>query len=126
MRTKGSVLFAFSVWLAFSAVSAQTPATQTGAPPAAVSTQAVSAGTGSSGGSFLSIGVEPNFVLPLGSDAKLFGFGAGSSIDFSWRPAARPLFFAGIGLGYASATPPAVKWFPAQKTGMIAGFARRT
>ena len=35
MRTKGSVLFAFSVWLAFSAVSAQTPATQTGAPPAA-------------------------------------------------------------------------------------------
>jgi nitrate/nitrite transporter NarK len=28
---------------------------------------------------------------------------------------------AGIGLGYASATPPAVKWFPAQKTGLIAG-----
>lgn len=28
---------------------------------------------------------------------------------------------AGIGFGYASATPPAVKWFPAIKTGMIAG-----
>ena len=28
---------------------------------------------------------------------------------------------AGIGCGYASATPPAVKWFPARKTGLIAG-----
>lgn len=28
---------------------------------------------------------------------------------------------AGIGLGYASATPPAVKWFPAKMTGLIAG-----
>jgi OFA family oxalate/formate antiporter-like MFS transporter len=28
---------------------------------------------------------------------------------------------AGIGFAYASATPPAVKWFPAAKTGMIAG-----
>lgn len=28
---------------------------------------------------------------------------------------------AGIGFGYASATPPAVKWFPAKKTGMVAG-----
>jgi len=28
---------------------------------------------------------------------------------------------AGIGFGYASATPAAVKWFPAKKTGMIAG-----
>ena len=28
---------------------------------------------------------------------------------------------AGIGFGYASATPAAVKWFPAAKTGMIAG-----
>jgi OFA family oxalate/formate antiporter-like MFS transporter len=27
----------------------------------------------------------------------------------------------GIGFGYASATPPAVKWFPAAKTGLIAG-----
>jgi OFA family oxalate/formate antiporter-like MFS transporter len=28
---------------------------------------------------------------------------------------------AGIGFGYASATPPAVKWFPRAKTGLIAG-----
>lgn len=28
---------------------------------------------------------------------------------------------SGLGFGYASATPPAVKWFPAKKTGMIAG-----
>jgi nitrate/nitrite transporter NarK len=28
---------------------------------------------------------------------------------------------AGIGFGYASATPPAVKWFPAAKVGLIAG-----
>lgn len=28
---------------------------------------------------------------------------------------------AGIGLGYASATPPAVKWFPPQKKGLITG-----
>jgi OFA family oxalate/formate antiporter-like MFS transporter len=28
---------------------------------------------------------------------------------------------AGIAFGYASATPPAVKWFPARRTGMIAG-----
>ncbi len=28
---------------------------------------------------------------------------------------------AGIGMGYACATPPAVKWFPANRTGLIAG-----
>jgi OFA family oxalate/formate antiporter-like MFS transporter len=28
---------------------------------------------------------------------------------------------AGIGMAYASATPPSVKWFPAAKTGLIAG-----
>jgi MFS family permease len=27
----------------------------------------------------------------------------------------------GLGFGYASATPPAIKWFPPSKTGMIAG-----
>lgn len=27
----------------------------------------------------------------------------------------------GLGFGYASATPPAIKWFPASRTGMIAG-----
>jgi MFS family permease len=28
---------------------------------------------------------------------------------------------AGIGFGYSSATPPALKWFPGGKTGLIAG-----
>ena len=28
---------------------------------------------------------------------------------------------AGIGFGYAAATPPALKWFPPQKTGLVAG-----
>jgi OFA family oxalate/formate antiporter-like MFS transporter len=28
---------------------------------------------------------------------------------------------AGVGLGYASATPPAVKWFPPHKTGLVTG-----
>lgn len=28
---------------------------------------------------------------------------------------------AGLGFGYASATPPAIKWFPASRTGLIAG-----
>jgi hypothetical protein len=27
----------------------------------------------------------------------------------------------GLGFGYSSATPPALKWFPASKTGLIAG-----
>jgi OFA family oxalate/formate antiporter-like MFS transporter len=31
------------------------------------------------------------------------------------------LLGTGLGFGYASATPPAVKWFPAAKTGLIAG-----
>jgi MFS transporter, OFA family, oxalate/formate antiporter len=31
------------------------------------------------------------------------------------------LMGAGLGFGYASATPPAIKWFPPAKTGMIAG-----
>lgn len=31
------------------------------------------------------------------------------------------LMGVGLGFGYASATPPALKWFPASKTGMIAG-----
>lgn len=42
---------------------------------------------------------------------SLFGFVIGFGV----------LTGAGIGFGYASCTPPAVKWFPAAKTGMIAG-----
>lgn len=42
---------------------------------------------------------------------SLFGFVIGFGV----------LTGAGIGFGYASCTPPAVKWFPSAKTGMIAG-----
>lgn len=58
------------------------------------------------GGILVGIGflIAAQTVSPLG---YLIGFGI--------------LAGAGIGFGYASATPPAVKWFPAARTGMIAG-----
>ena len=40
---------------------------------------------------------------------------------FSWVLGFGVLTGAGLGFGYASATPPALKWFPASKTGLIAG-----
>ena len=40
----------------------------------------------------------------------------GTGIDFDGVLAG-----AGIGLGYASASPPAIKWFPPQKKGLIVG-----
>jgi nitrate/nitrite transporter NarK len=39
----------------------------------------------------------------------------------SWILGFGVLAGAGIGFGYSSATPPALKWFPPSKTGMIAG-----
>ncbi len=45
------------------------------------------------------------------SGSSLAGFAIGFGI----------LAGLGIGFGYASATPPAIKWFPSEKTGMIAG-----
>jgi MFS transporter, OFA family, oxalate/formate antiporter len=39
----------------------------------------------------------------------------------SWVLGFGVLAGAGIGFGYSSATPPALKWFPAAKTGLIAG-----
>jgi MFS family permease len=45
------------------------------------------------------------------SGASLAGFVLGFGV----------LVGAGMGFGYASATPPAVKWFPPQKTGLVAG-----
>ncbi len=45
------------------------------------------------------------------SGASLYGFVIGFGV----------LVGIGIGFGYASATPPAVKWFPAHRTGLIAG-----
>ena len=68
--------------------------------------------------------IGPRWVATLGG--VLIGLGcivaglsgsslAGFVIGFGF------LAGAGIGFGYASATPPAVKWFPPAKTGMIAG-----
>lgn len=59
------------------------------------------------GGVFVGIGC----IIASLTGASLAGFVIGFGI------------FAGIGIGfgYASATPPAVKWFPPQKTGLIAG-----
>jgi MFS family permease len=40
---------------------------------------------------------------------------------FNWVIGFGVLMGMGLGFGYASATPPAIKWFPPQKTGLIAG-----
>jgi OFA family oxalate/formate antiporter-like MFS transporter len=44
-----------------------------------------------------------------------------SNTLFAWILGFGVLTGLGLGFGYASATPPAIKWFPASKTGMIAG-----
>lgn len=44
-----------------------------------------------------------------------------SNALFAWIVGFGILTGLGLGFGYASATPPAIKWFPASKTGMIAG-----
>ena len=44
-----------------------------------------------------------------------------SNIVANWILGFGVLMGMGLGFGYASATPPAIKWFPARKTGMIAG-----
>ncbi len=59
------------------------------------------------GGVFVGVG----FIIAALAGSSLTGFIIGFGI----------LGGIGIGFGYASATPPAVKWFPPQKTGMIAG-----
>ena len=47
---------------------------------------------------------------------------AASSTDYlSWLLGFGLLTGMGSGFGYASATPPALKWFPASKTGLVAG-----
>jgi len=62
--------------------------------------------TASIGGVLVGIGMilASMYTTPTG---LLIGFGV--------------LAGAGFGFGYAAATPPAVKWFPAAKTGLIAG-----
>ena len=44
-----------------------------------------------------------------------------SNTLFFWILGFGVLTGLGLGFGYASATPPAIKWFPASKTGVIAG-----
>lgn len=44
-----------------------------------------------------------------------------SNALFAWIIGFGVLTGLGLGFGYASATPPAIKWFPSSKTGLIAG-----
>ncbi len=67
--------------------------------------------------------LSPRLVATIGGVLVGFGFVIAS---LTTSPLAFAIGFgilagAGIGFGYASATPPAIKWFPAAKTGLIAG-----
>jgi MFS transporter, OFA family, oxalate/formate antiporter len=67
--------------------------------------------------------ISPKFTATLGG--LLVGIGM-IVASFTASPLGYLIGFgvlagAGFGFGYAAATPPAVKWFPAAKTGMIAG-----
>jgi len=67
--------------------------------------------------------ISPRFVATIGGVLVGFGFVIAS---MTRSPLAFAIGFgvlagAGIGFGYASATPPAIKWFSAAKTGLIAG-----
>jgi len=67
--------------------------------------------------------IGPRIIATLGG--LLVGVGM-ILASFSTEPMGYMIGFgvlagAGIGCGYAAATPPAVKWFPAAKTGLIAG-----
>ncbi len=67
--------------------------------------------------------IGPRWVATTGG--ILTGIGciiASYAVTVSWFVIGFGIFAgAGIGLGYAAATPPAVKWFSARKTGLIAG-----
>lgn len=67
--------------------------------------------------------IGPRWVATAGGILTGIGFIiASGAATVSWFVIGFGIFAgAGIGLGYASATPPAVKWFPARKTGLIAG-----
>jgi len=67
--------------------------------------------------------IGPRIVATIGG--MLVGLGMVLA-SFTTSPAGYIIGFgvlagAGIGFGYASATPPAVKWFPKARTGLIAG-----
>ena len=65
----------------------------------------------------------PRWVATFGG--VLVGIGmilsSTTSSYWGWMIGFGILTGAGIGFGYASATPPAVKWFPPSRTGLIAG-----
>ena len=67
--------------------------------------------------------ISPKFTALIGG--VLTGLGliiiSFSNLWFSWIIGFGILTGMGLGFGYASATPPAIKWFPPAKTGMIAG-----
>jgi OFA family oxalate/formate antiporter-like MFS transporter len=67
--------------------------------------------------------ISPRLVATLGG--ILVGLGmilaSRGTSSFSYIIGFGVLAGTGIGFGYASATPPAVKWFPPAKTGLIAG-----
>ena len=67
--------------------------------------------------------VGPRITATLGGILVGAGFWIASrSTDYwSWIIGFGVLSGLGIGFGYSSATPPALKWFPPAKTGMIAG-----
>jgi OFA family oxalate/formate antiporter-like MFS transporter len=70
--------------------------------------------------------LSPKIVATLGGVLVGIGMIVASVVDASASNIGYVIGFgilagAGIGCGYASATPPAVKWFPPAKTGMIAG-----
>ncbi len=67
--------------------------------------------------------ISPKFTAVIGG--ILTGSGliliAFSTSWIVWIMGFGILMGLGLGFGYASATPPAIKWFPPAKTGMIAG-----
>ncbi len=67
--------------------------------------------------------ISPRFTALIGG--VLTGLGliliSFSNLWLSWILGFGVLTGMGLGFGYASATPPAIKWFPPAKTGMIAG-----
>ncbi len=70
--------------------------------------------------------LSPKIVATVGGILVGIGMIVASVVDASASNIGYVIGFgilagAGIGCGYASATPPAVKWFPPAKTGMIAG-----
>ncbi len=67
--------------------------------------------------------IGPRIVATLGGLLVGIGFVVASLTHQPWSYAVGfgLLTGSGIGFSYASCTPPAVKWFPAAKTGMIAG-----